>query len=92
MQTKEDIYAELIEPLVRKIGDICEENDIPALVAICLDSQRLEKGNMEMTMAGFVHLEPHMEVPQPMMLAATILRIPGFDVHVRSASVSSEVH
>lgn len=50
------------------------------LMAFCLDRKDVGKGKKEMTVAGSAHLEPKELPPQPMVLAATMLRVPGFDL------------
>lgn len=58
------------------------------IMAFCL--QQKNKGNeqIEMMIAGNSHIVAK-KAPQPMILAATMLRIPGFDVY---AQESEEVY
>jgi hypothetical protein len=37
MQTKVEMFAELLQPIVIKINEICEQHDVPMLMAFCLD-------------------------------------------------------
>ena len=80
MDDKTELYAGQIHPLVEQITDLCRLNNLPMLMAFCLDRKDVGDGKNEMVVAGNVHLEPHERPPQPMVLAATMLRIPGFDL------------
>lgn len=50
------------------------------MMAFCLDRADLGGGKMQMTIAGSANLSDETESPQPMVMAATMLRIPGFYV------------
>jgi hypothetical protein len=52
------------------------------VMAFCLEHEHRLDGKVEMTLAGSVNLEPDLAPPQPMLIAACILKIPGFDVDV----------
>src|SRR6267154_2614582 len=52
---------------------------IPMLIAICLERKDLGQGNMEMLIAGSSFLTESVKPPQPMLAAASILGIPGFE-------------
>jgi len=78
MQTKAEIYAENLQSMVEKITRICESYDIAMMMAFCLDSTDLGDGRMQMTVAGTTHLNRVESPPEPMLLAASLLRIPGF--------------
>lgn len=49
------------------------------LMAFCLE--RIDKGDgkMQMVIAGDTNLVAELEPPQPMVFAASMLRIPGFE-------------
>lgn len=90
MQTKAEIYAEKIQPLVKLINEICEQESLPMLMAFCLDYRELPDDKREMVLAGASCLSKSDSiVPQPMILAATMLRIPGFEV---TGEADSQVH
>lgn len=78
MQTKAEIYAEHLQTMVDKITRICESYEIPMMMAFCLDSEDLGDGRMQMTVAGTTHLNRKDYPPEPMLIAASLLRIPGF--------------
>lgn len=60
------------------------------MMAFCLDQSQNKNGTMQMTITGSSNLEKKLEAPQPMILAATMLRIPGFDFMQRINS--EQVH
>ena len=78
MQAKIKTYADSIHPLVEKITRLCQEHDLPMLMAFCLDRVEKEEGKMQMTVAGSTYLPDDPEAPQPMIFAASMLQIPGF--------------
>lgn len=78
MQNKAEVYAEHLQTMVDKITRICESYGIPMMMAFCLDANDLGDGRMEMTVAGTTHLNRNDSPPEPMLLAASLLRIPGF--------------
>lgn len=78
MQTKTEVYAENLQAMVDKIARICESYEIPMMMAFCLDSNDLGDGRMQMTVAGRTHLNWADSPPEPMLLAASMLRIPDF--------------
>jgi len=79
MKTKIEIYKNDIEPLVDIINEVCSKNNLPMLIAICLERKDLGQGNMEMLIAGSSFLTESVKPPQPMLAAASILGIPGFE-------------
>lgn len=80
MPNKNQIYAQQIEPLVQKITAICIENGLPMLISVCVELEKSDDGTYDMTIAGSTHLSGHdIDPPGPMLLAATILRVPGFE-------------
>lgn len=81
MQEKSDFYSMEILPMVERITRLCEANSLPMLMAFCLDQETKENGKLEMTLAGSHNLERAIMPPQPMLLAATILRVPGFGIN-----------
>lgn len=87
---KNDVYKQLIAPLVEEISKTCADNSIPMMMAFCM---QLEDGQDEetkiMTLAGMTYLEDHLDPPYPMLAAAAMLRIPGFDY---PEDASSKVH
>lgn len=90
MIDKNDFYAMQILPMVEKITQLCEANQLPMLMAFCLDQAEAANGKLEMTLAGSHNLERGLQPPQPMLLAATILRVPGFGISVPLES--AQVH
>jgi hypothetical protein len=50
------------------------------VMAFCLDRKDIGHGKRQMTVAGSAYLEVSEEPPQPMILAATMLRVPGFSM------------
>jgi hypothetical protein len=64
--------------MVEKITRICESYDIPMMMAFCLNNKDLGDGRMQMTVAGTTHLNGDDSPPEPMVIAASMLRIPGF--------------
>lgn len=80
MQIKTEIYAEQLQSMVERITRICEQYEIPMMMAFCLDSNDLGDGRKQMTVAGTTHLNRADSPPEPMLLAASLLRIPGFRV------------
>ena len=78
MQIKAEIYGEHLQSMVEKISRICESYDIPMMMAFCLDNTDLCDGRMQMTVAGTTHLNRDDSPPEPMVIAASMLRIPGF--------------
>ncbi len=80
MEDKTELYANQIHPLVEQIAALCKVNKLPMVMAFCLDRQDAGLGKRQMTVAGITHLERDEEPPQPMVLAATIMRVPGFNV------------
>ena len=79
MQSKMNVYAEQIHGLVEKVTRLCRENDIPMLMGFCLE--RIDKGDgrIQMVIAGDTNLTAELEPPSPMVFAASMLRIPGFE-------------
>jgi hypothetical protein len=49
-------------------------------MAFCLDHTDLGDGKRQMTIAGEANLSGEIDPPQPMVLAASMLQIPGFKV------------
>lgn len=90
MNDKNDFYAVQILPMVQKITALCEANQLPMLMAFCLDQGKKENGKLEMTLAGSHNLESSVQPPQPMLIAATILRVPGFGIN--HPTESAQVH
>lgn len=82
MQEKTEVYAGLMMPLIKQVTELCEQNSIPMLMAFCLDHCALSDGRLEMTIAGSFNLDRDLEPPKAMLLAATILRVPGFEVNL----------
>jgi hypothetical protein len=82
MQEKTDLYAVQMMPLIKQVTELCEQNGIPMLMAFCLDHCALPDGRLEMTIAGSFNLDRDLEPPKAMLLAATILRVPGFEVNL----------
>lgn len=64
---------------MEKVARLCRENDIPAMMAFCLE--RIDKGDgkMQMVVAGNANLGLELDPPDPMVFAASMLRIPGFE-------------
>ncbi len=79
MQSTMNIYADQIHPLVEKITRLARENDIPMLMAFCLERMEKGEGIMQMSVAGATNLGQELEPPQPMLFAASMLRIPDFN-------------
>lgn len=73
------IYADEVLELVEKIEQICDRSGIPMVMAFCLDLIEKDNGKMQMTIAGTSNLSDEKTSPDPMLLAASILQIPGFD-------------
>ncbi len=88
MQTKADIYANKMEAAVQMIKEVCIANDMPALVIICLGAGKRADGMNEMILTGIHNLED--DSPEPLLLAASVLGIPGFDL-ARQAFPDMEV-
>lgn len=78
MQPKMNVYAEVIAPLVERIARLCQDHDLPMMMAFCLDKEDIGGGRMQMTIAGSSNLGYEIEPPEPMLFAADLLRIPGF--------------
>lgn len=87
---KSDAYKTIIAPLVEEISNACADNSIPMIMAFCLE---LEDGETEetkvMTLAGMTYLSNGVEPPYPMLAAAAMLKIPGFE---GLEHISKEVH
>jgi hypothetical protein len=49
------------------------------LMAFCLEKIDKGEGKMQMVVAGDTNLSLDLEPPQPMVFAASMLRIPGFE-------------
>lgn len=79
MQKNMQIYADEVLELVEKIEQICDRSGIPMVMAFCLDLIEKDNGKMQMTIAGTSNLKDGKVSPDPMLLAADILQIPGFD-------------
>lgn len=92
MQTKAEIYAEKIQPMVQLINEICQRESVPMLMVFCLDYKDVPEDKKEMVLAGAAHLSKNESiVPQPMILAATMLRVPGFST-IPEADETDAVH
>lgn len=79
MQEKETIFAAQIQPLLEQMFNLCVQNRIPMIAAFCLEHQQRDDGKSEMAIAGCVNLKREIEPPPAMVLAAAILRVPGFE-------------
>jgi hypothetical protein len=89
MQSKEDIYAEQIHPIVVRLADLCQKYEFPMLTAVCLDRREVD-GQAEVHMAGGTNLHSAEDVPSIMMIAATVLQLPGFETNDENEFI--EVH
>lgn len=79
MQEKTEIYAAQMLPLINQLTQLCEKIGIPMLMSFCLNHCSHQDGKLEMTIAGSFNLASYLEPPKAMLLAATMLRIPGFE-------------
>ncbi|MES2729939.1 MAG: hypothetical protein V4621_07595 [Pseudomonadota bacterium] len=80
MEKKTEIYAEHVQPMIERLTRICEAYGLPMLVAVCLENKEVGDDKMEMTIAGSSNLDQEIMPPEPMVLAATLIRIPGFKI------------
>lgn len=80
MEKKTEIYAEQIQPMIDRLTRICEAYGLPMLVAVCLENKEVGDDKMEMTIAGSSNLDQGIMPPEPMVLAATLMRVPGFKI------------
>lgn len=78
MLEKMQIYGEEVLELVEKIEMICDRSGIPMVMAFCLDLIAKGDGKMQMTIAGVTNLKSEAS-PDPMLLAANIMQVPGFE-------------
>jgi len=64
--------------MMRRIHELCKENDMPMLSVFCLEYVDIEGDKKEMSIAGCAHFPEGDAVPQPMRLSALIMRLPGY--------------
>jgi hypothetical protein len=50
------------------------------VMAFCLENVKRENGKYEMTLAGSVNLDDQCEPPKTLLLAAGVMKVPGFDL------------